>query len=300
MNFLRRRFLISFNSGKSLISKKSGGETVSPPVLESRQALPSPRTPLYNFPPVPDHDEYEDIPGSGQSPSGTHAPSALERAAAHLRGSLRADGPDGGGAAGLWSYLLSLAEREESERERESGGGDPGTLSVWRGASAFPPPDRCGGAEHDVRYDPDTRRWWKYTKPDASGLAVTWEAAAPPVLHNASPLEYMARLQAQNELFGDDIRLEGLWRQGRGWRIITSQPHADGEPPTREEIHAALTADGWLPAPQWNGLGYEHGLTFLRGDWLLADAHPANFVKTADGALIPIDVILTRWIPATS
>lgn len=148
-----------------------------------------------------------------------------------------------------------------------------------------------------MRYDEASARWWKYTKPDAAGLAVTWQGSRPPSLHNASPLEYLERLHAQNAIFDDGIRLEGLWRQGRAWRIITSQPHIPGSPPSLEEITTALLADDWQPAPAWNGLGYKHSLTFRKGPWLLSNAHPGNFVKTSAGSILPIDVILTRHLP---
>src|SRR5690606_34765996 len=68
----------------------------------------------------------------------------------------------------------------------------------------FPEPEKRGGREHDVRFDRKTGRWWKYTKPNSSGLGVTWIGDAAPYLHNASPSEYLERILNCNGIFGDD------------------------------------------------------------------------------------------------
>ncbi|MES2707230.1 MAG: hypothetical protein V4726_11580 [Verrucomicrobiota bacterium] len=139
------------------------------------------------------------------------------------------------------------------------------------------------------------RRWWKYTKPHSAGLAVTWEGNDPPFVHNASPLEYLDRLRAANLLLADDIRLEGLWRDAGGaWRVVTSQPDVPGNPATRDEIIDSLAQAGWTIQPQWQGLVYETSMSFRRGSWLMADVHPANFVRNPEGLAIPIDVVLTK------
>jgi hypothetical protein len=156
--------------------------------------------------------------------------------------------------------------------------------------------EKDGGGEHDVRFDPAARVWWKYTKPHSAGFAVSWEGTAAPFIHNASPLEYLERLLAQNALLGDAIRFEGVWRdpETKAWRLVTSQPDVPGIPLSRAEIIDGLAAQGWQLQPQWAGLGYRNSLTFRRGDWLMTDVHPANLARSPDGLIMPFDVILTR------
>jgi hypothetical protein len=162
-------------------------------------------------------------------------------------------------------------------------------------------PEPSESAEHDVTFRTGERRWWKYTKPNHAGLGVTWEGEATPYVHNASPLEYLDRLRAANLLLADDIRLEGLWRNPAGaWRIVTRQADVPGTPAERDEIIGSLAQAGWILQPQWSGVVYHRSLTFRRGDWLMTDAHPANFVRTADGLVIPIDVILAKHRPFPS
>ncbi len=43
-----------------------------------------------------------------------------------------------------------------------------------------------------------------------AGYTVSWNGGRP-WLHNALPLDYLERMIRQNELFGDDVRLLGLW-----------------------------------------------------------------------------------------
>ncbi|RYD27271.1 MAG: hypothetical protein EOP86_24780 [Verrucomicrobiaceae bacterium] len=160
----------------------------------------------------------------------------------------------------------------------------------------FPKPEKRGGREHDVRFDKETGRWWKYTKPDSSGLCVTWIGDATPYLHNASPSEYLGRILDCNGIFGDDTKLEGIWWDGKGWRIITTQQDISGESLSPMEIRALMEANGWEHIPVWDGLGYENSQTFRKGDWLVADAHPGNAVQTMEGAIMPIDFILARRI----
>ena len=83
-----------------------------------------------------------------------------------------------------------------------------------------PGPHTAGGREHDVVFEPEKEHWIKYTKPGLAGYIVDWEENGRTWLRNATPLEYLARLRRQNELFQDSIELAGLWRVGRGGRRI--------------------------------------------------------------------------------
>ena len=164
----------------------------------------------------------------------------------------------------------------------------------------FPGPLREGGREHDVRFDEATGRWWKYTKRTAAGYTVDWTGRLEdaPQLLPALPLDYLERLMAQNAVFADDIRLEGLWPDGsRDWRIITSQPDVPGEPASAAEIVLGMEASGWETLP-FRGVGYDDSLAFVKltPEGLVAvwDAHARNMVRTESGLIVPIDVIITH------
>lgn len=162
-------------------------------------------------------------------------------------------------------------------------------------SAGFLPPDRPGGAEHDVRYDAVTGRWWKYTSPGFAGLTVDWDGAEDARLRLALPLEYFSRLILQNRIFSDDIRFEGLWMDvgGGGWRIVTSQPDVAGEPANLEQIDRSLRQIGFFPLPI-AGVGRSGALAFRLAEVALWDAHPANFFIAANDLVVPIDLILTE------
>ncbi len=95
-----------------------------------------------------------------------------------------------------------------------------------------------GGEEHRVWPAPDNTRYWKATYPGCAGFTVISieDIGGPPDLTTALPLEYLERLLLQNQLFGDEIRLEGVAVEGGKTVIITSQPVLIGEPANEEDI----------------------------------------------------------------
>lgn len=158
----------------------------------------------------------------------------------------------------------------------------------------FPGPDREGGREHDVTLHEATGRWVKYTKRSASGYTVNWGEDATPFMLNASPSEYLQRLLWQNEVFGDDIHLVGLWEERpHQWRIVTTQPGLQGEPATLDDLAAAFVAAGFSLLP-WRGIGYEGSLSLRFEGFDVWDVHPANVLISPEGLPLPIDVIVTR------
>ncbi len=208
---------------------------------------------------------------------------ALADAAAYLRRRVCpdgfADGEDGefGQTERQWAALLDWA-------------GSNGKILPL----GFPGPEREGGREHDVTLDEPSGRWVKLTKPSASGYTVSWLENGTPFLHNASPLEYLQRLLWQNEIFGDENHLVGLWEaQPHQWRIVTTQPGLQGERATLDELAAAFVAAGFHLLP-WRGLGHEGSLSLRCEGFDIWDAHPANVLLSPDGLPLPIDVIITR------
>jgi hypothetical protein len=152
-----------------------------------------------------------------------------------------------------------------------------------------------GGEEHRVWPSPDRARYWKATYPGFAGFTVILVPGADsePDLTPALPLEYLERLLLQNRLFGDDVRLEGLAIEDSRMVLITSQPVLVGDAVEEDEIIGSL-AKLWFK-PLWGlHLGRPGSLAFYRDldEVAVFDAHPANFVKDAEGIVLPIDLIL--------
>jgi hypothetical protein len=173
-------------------------------------------------------------------------------------------------------------------------------LIQWAGSCGknlplnFTGPEREGGREHDVTLDESTGRWIKFTKPSCSGYTVSWQEDGAPYLHNALPLDYLQRLLWQNEIFGDDIHLIGLWQQQpHQWRIVTSQPGLQGARATLDDLSAAFITAGFTVLP-WRGIGYKNSLSLRIEGFDIWDVHPANVLLSSEGLPLPIDVIVTR------
>lgn len=154
-----------------------------------------------------------------------------------------------------------------------------------------------GGEEHRIWPAPDRVRLFKATYPGACGFSVIAAAATggTPDLTPALPLEYLERLLLQNQIFGDDLRLEGLVVEAAGAAIVTSQPILIGQPPEAEEIQDFMRRLWFQPLVGLH-LGNPGALAFYRDlDEVAAfDAHPANLVKDHNGVILPIDLILVR------
>jgi hypothetical protein len=155
-----------------------------------------------------------------------------------------------------------------------------------------PGPLYDGGREHDVRFEPESGRWWKWTKPGLTGFTVDWNDAGEPWLRNAGLLEYFSRLRRQNTLLQDDFRLEGVWWHTSGWRVVTSQPDVPGGRASEEEIQSGMAGLGAVPL-RWSSIGYEHSTGWRIGRMCVWDVHPGNVVLTESGLLVPVDVIIT-------
>lgn len=174
------------------------------------------------------------------------------------------------------------------------------TLIEWAGSCGkilpldFPPPEREGGREHDVTLDESSGRWIKYTKRSSSGYTVSWNENGEPYMHNALPLDYLQRLLWQNEVFGDDIHLIGLWQeQPYQWRIVTTQPGLQGTRATLDDLSAAFLAAGFTLLT-WTGIGYQGSLSLRAEGFDIWDVHPANVLLSPEGLALPIDVIITQ------
>lgn len=118
---------------------------------------------------------------------------------------------------------------------------------------------------------------------------------AGPDLTYALPSEYLARLALSNDLFGDDVRLEGIAREVGELVVFTSQPTIVGEAARPDEI-IAFMEKRWLRRIGGEALGHAGALSFYRDLDQVAvfDAHPANVLKDDAGRILPIDLIAIR------
>lgn len=112
---------------------------------------------------------------------------------------------------------------------------------------------------------------------------------------NASPVEYLLRMSLQIDVFGSDLRLEGVYiseepsmiigQPSRQPSFVISQSWLDKEGiATNEGISAYLTEEGFREVP-----GSYFGWYRPADGVVIVDAKPDNFIKTAAG-LVPIDL----------
>ena len=153
-------------------------------------------------------------------------------------------------------------------------------------------PEREGGREHDLLFDAASQRWLKFTRGFSAGW--TMECVGGRFVRRpATPLEYLRRWRLANRLFGAGVRLVGLSCVGRTQRIVVSQAHRAGEPPTWDEIDRTMTGQyGWQRLP--TALAPADPLerrAYGKGKLVVFDVCPANGVRTADGTVHFVDVI---------
>lgn len=155
-------------------------------------------------------------------------------------------------------------------------------------------PLRDGGREHDLTFIEESRTWLKFTKPAAAGYVISFDFGMP-ALEPALPLEYLKRLQLQNEIFADRVSFVGVAGEKHRARIVSRQPHIRGEDATPDEIVFMMTVElGFRLLPDHFSVGYANSLAFAREDVAVFDLRPANVVRTEEGLIVPIDSIPVR------
>ncbi len=152
-------------------------------------------------------------------------------------------------------------------------------------------------AAKNIALPGDRSRYWKITHPGRCGFTVVCgeETGGEPELTNALPLEYLTWLLLQNQIFGDDLHLQGIANERGTQVVVTSQPVVLGTAVTAEEMRDFM-AKLWFQPLTNLALGRPGALAFYRDlDEVAAfDAHPGNFVKDDNGIVLPIDLILVR------
>lgn len=155
------------------------------------------------------------------------------------------------------------------------------------GSSGRLPPEFTRGGEHLVFFQKRTRRYIKATLPDRQ---LGYGIALGSFVHGATPSEYLDRLNLQNLLFNDDIRLERIVRNNGRPIIVTSQPAIKGSNPTQVELDELMVAKGYEKLA--NGAYYDEPSGLL-----VFDLFPRNAFCAADRQIYPIDPVVQRITP---
>jgi len=159
--------------------------------------------------------------------------------------------------------------------------------------------DELTGGEHIVTLSEDQGWVLKSTLPGKFGYGADVEMVIPrgrlsrpritAGLVDATPEEYLFRLQQQNELFGDGIRVLGVVRYPQGFSVLTSQPFYEGERTGQTRIDEWFAARGWRPVADKAGAFYD-----ASRDLLIMDALPRNVLTFPGGTVMPFDVVVVR------
>lgn len=161
------------------------------------------------------------------------------------------------------------------------------------------------GAEHLVEHHAtDPRRVLKHT---TEGFGVVLHAIDAPrgsfaLLREATPLEYLARMDAMNHAFGTDFRLDGITKSGEHIGLAVSQTAIQGGEPSHAEMEKFMRSGGYrkVKADAIANKHMEDKTWFRPGTGIVvADVKPDNFKKDAKGRLVPIDLVV-QHAPAGS
>lgn len=218
---------------------------------------------------------------------------ALESALHDLRG---VSGPDGADSTQRPGALADLARRQRRtliEWARRNG-------KILAGDRFFPRVTN-GGAEHRVFLDEAVGRAFKLTIGGGLTVGIDYRIGkrsqrwlALPFVREATPREYLERLALFNDVFGDDLQLEGVIVDVEPPCVVTSQPVIRGRETTAAEIADFLTQIEFRPVPGVVA-GRHDSVSFYRSDDRVAvfDAHGENFL-TDRGHVAPIDAFILR------
>ncbi len=162
-----------------------------------------------------------------------------------------------------------------------------------------------GGQEHRVWYSCQQGRYFKATHAGRYG----WYAAMdyrfnkrtqedePYIgMGDATPCQYLDRLLVQNDVFSDDITLEGMWIETEGLAILTSQRFISGKPATPAEILEVMHTLGYERIPGLPANSEDCFSFYDRAERIAAfDAHTGNFIKARSRSkVVPIDLVMVR------
>jgi len=183
----------------------------------------------------------------------------------------------------------------ESRRQRE-------TLTSAAERIDLPGRFVASEGEHLVHGDAEGGLAHKATNNGRFGFVLDqdeWDAHGKLSPRPALPSEYLWRLGLQNAVFGDAIRLTGIAQGADGPASIhTSQPWVVGTAPTLDEIAGFMESAGFVQVPgELFAKRVPKSLAWYRAvdGVLVYDAKPNNFSKSAEGAIDPIDLVISLY-----
>ena len=154
----------------------------------------------------------------------------------------------------------------------------------------IPRQNRFGeGAEHEVFLNPNGKRVTKVTRKSEAanyGFGISLNNDG----RGATAGEYLDRLRLHNEIFNDDVRIEGVQPTAGGTRIITSQPYIKGEPAEPPQIDASMAGKGFDKLAEGTYYNRDAGV-------LVHDMHSRNALVTPEGKVRAIDPAIMRATP---
>ena len=149
---------------------------------------------------------------------------------------------------------------------------------------------------------------------DAGGFALTVDTKfligkktqryfGVPYVREATPFEYLSRLQLFNRTFSDFIDFQGVIDEPGKEAIVTAQPFVPGNASTDEEVAAFMAARGFAVVPGVVA-GRRDSISYFRESDNVAvfDTHGENFLtfgpKTApiDALIIVVDDDLSAFL----
>ncbi len=170
-----------------------------------------------------------------------------------------------------------------------------------------------GGAEHLVEQAPIPARVLKHTR-DGKGnpafaadfgyavdtvydLKGTGGYKGTLILRPATPSEYLHRMDGQNEVFGSDLKIEGITVVNGRLGLAISQTAIEGEEPSLIEIESMMECFGFKKVPA-SKISNDHmkGKTWYDANsrTLVTDVKADNFRKDVNGRLHALDLIVHR------
>jgi Serine/Threonine/Tyrosine Kinase found in polyvalent proteins len=223
---------------------------------------------------------------------------APESALADLRSRAEAEGTIAPGSG------ISPVERNEIEK---------GILVRWANDTGLAVPadaymsrieDTRG--EHHVYFDPQRERYFKIThgvELDRAGFALTVRTKfhigrktqrfiGEPHLREATPFEYLTRLQLFNRTFYDTIEVEGVIVDSGREAIVISQPFIHGNAASENDVAGFMNMLGFAVIPGIR-LGKANSVSFLRlrDGVAVFDTHGENFLVSGP-RVVPIDAVM--------
>lgn len=115
---------------------------------------------------------------------------------------------------------------------------------------------------------------------------------AVPFLREATPFEYLTRLQLFNLTFGEDIEIEGVIAEPGKEAIVISQLFNVGGAATPAQVEEFMAGLGFVPVPGVSA-GKAKSISYFRARDSVAvfDTHGQNFLISGS-EIVPIDGLI--------